>query len=315
MTVFWSKRKKDGISMKKIINFLVTAVATILILNSTYPSTNSSPAPSRKEDRLIDEAEVFSEVIETEKAPLQEKAIHYLESVAFAYAEPKVEAVPSAINSQSFAIVGIGDSLTLGTGGEKTEGYLDFLKMYYEKKNDDVVLVNHGEYGAQAHHLLKALDDPNMQNDIQRADVLFMTLGGNDLVSIFNHNFTHLTMGDFTKGEEKFKSDLRKIMSTIRLLNEDAPVYFIGVFNPVYETLGEIKEFNEIISSWNVSTKDLLEMYPNTTFVSIQHLFEEDTDFYLAEDLFHPNDKGYEKIGAEIISRTEEILMVQRNPL
>jgi lysophospholipase L1-like esterase len=301
--------------VKKVLLLLISMIAMALVVFSIYPSYISSPAPSPKEEILIDEAAVFSEVIEAEKKSYEEETTHFLEKVAFDYMTPEIEINPSNINSDSFAIVGIGDSLTLGTGSEKTKGYLNQVKTYYEKQNDDVVIVNHGVYGAQAHHLIKMFDDPDLKKDIEQADVLFMTLGGNDLVSVFNRNFTHLTVGDFTKGEERFKSDLRKIMSTIRLLNEDVPVYFIGFFNPVFETLGEVKEFDEIISSWNVSTKGLLEMYPNTTFISIQHLFEEDTGLYLAEDLFHPNDEGYRRIGEEIISRTEEILMVQRNPL
>jgi lysophospholipase L1-like esterase len=309
------KHRKEGAGMKKGSIILITTVVVTLAAFSIYPSYISSPAPSQKEEALVDEAAVFSEVIESEKNSFQEETIHFLETVAFQYTTPDIEIKPSEIKSGTFALVGIGDSLTLGTGSEKTKGYLDSLKKYYEKQNDDVTVVNHGVYGAQAHHLLKMLDDPNMQRNIKQADVLFMTLGGNDLVSVFNRNFTHLTMGDFTKGEEKFKSDLRKIMSTIRLLNEEVPVYFVGFFNPVFESLGEVKEFDEIISSWNVSTKGLLEMYPNTTFISTQHLFERDTDLYLSEDLFHPNDEGYKRIGEEIISRTEEILMVQRNPL
>ena len=305
--------KKGGIIMKRVFLFLISAVVVTFAVFSLYPSYISSPAPSHKEDGRIDEAAVFSEVIE--KKSFEDETTHYLEKVAFDYMMPDIEIKPSEINSDSFAIVGIGDSLTLGTGSEGTKGYLDLIKAYYEKQTDQVVLVNHGVYGAQASHLIKMLDDPNMQRDIEQADVLFMTLGGNDLVSIFNHNFAHLTIGDFIKGEESFKSDLRKIMSTIRILNEDVPVYFVGIFNPVFESLAEVKELNEIISSWNIATKNLLEMYPNTTFISIQHLFEEDTNLYLSEDLFHPNDEGYERIGKEVISRTEELLMVQRNPL
>ncbi|WP_168413032.1 GDSL-type esterase/lipase family protein [Bacillus salacetis] len=301
--------------MKKVFIFLITAVAVTLILYSAHPSEINSPAPVEEEEQFIEGAEVFSDAIEAEKKLFPDEAARYLETVAFEYIEPEIDPAAVDINDDSFAIVGIGDSLTLGTGGKDANGYLNSVKRYYEKTNDDVVVVNHGEYGAQAHHLLNKLNDSNMESDIRRADVLFMTLGGNDLVSVFNHNFTHLTIGDFTKGEESFKADLRKIMSTVRLLNEDAPVYFIGIFNPVYESLGEIKEFNEIITSWNGSTKDLLEMYPNTTFVPVQHLFEKDASLYLSEDLFHPNDEGYERIGDEIISRTEEILMVQRNPL
>ncbi|WP_409252710.1 GDSL-type esterase/lipase family protein [Bacillus sp. SCS-153A] len=299
--------------MKLVFIFLSTAMMVTLAVFSLFPTSISSPAPSQKEDVLVDETAVFSEVVE--RRSVEDDNTYYLEKVAFDYMMPDIEIKPSGISHDSFAIVGIGDSLTLGTGSEEAKGYLDQIKMFYERKNEEVVLVNHGVYGAQARHLIKMLEDPNLQSDIKQADVLFMTLGGNDLVSIFNHNFLDLTIGDFTKGEENFKSDLRKIMSAIRLLNEDVPVYFVGIFNPVFESLSEVKEFDEIISSWNIATKNLLEMYSNTTFISIQHLFEEDTSRYLSEDLFHPNDEGYKRIGEEVISRTEELLMVQRNPL
>ncbi|MGF2614375.1 hypothetical protein FZC84_20255 [Rossellomorea vietnamensis] len=301
--------------MKKVFFIIFPAAAVMLALFYIFPSSISSPDSNQMEESLIDEPAFFSKVIEAEKKSLGSEVEFNMERVAFQYQEAEIDIPHSKIDGDSFAIIGIGDSLTLGTGSEETGGYLDSIKSYYEQQNEKVVLANHSEYGAQAGHLLKMLEQPNLQSDIEQADVIFMTVGGNDLVSVFNHNFTDLTIGDFTKGEESFKADLRKIMSTIRLLNKDVPVYFIGIFNPVFESLAEIKEFNEIISSWNVSTKNLLEMYPNTTFISIQHLFEDGTNKYLAEDFFHPNEEGYRRIGKEIISRTEEMLLVQRNPL
>lgn len=307
-------REKDGVGMKKVFLFVFPAAAIMLALFYTYPPSISSPAPSFDDEALIDEPAFFSEVIEGEKKAFAEEET-FMERVAFQYKTPEIDIPRSEIDDDSFAIIGIGDSLTLGTGSEQPGGYLDSVKTYYQQQNDKVVLVNHSVYGAQADHLLKMLEDPNLQSDIENADVLFMTVGGNDLISVFNHNFPDLSIGDFTKGEESFKSDLRKVMSTIRVLNEDVPVYFIGIFNPVFESLADVKEFDQIITSWNASTKNLLEMYPNTTFISIQHLFEDETNKYLAEDFFHPNEEGYKRIGKEIISRTEEMLMVQRNPL
>ncbi|TYS72062.1 hypothetical protein FZC80_21245 [Rossellomorea aquimaris] len=306
--------EKDGVGMKKVFLFVFPAAAVMLAVFYTYPPSINSPAPSSDEKALIDEPAFFSEVIKGEKKASAEEET-FMERVAFQYKTPEIEIPWSEIDGDSFAIVGIGDSLTLGTGSEHPGGYLNSVKTFYQQQNDKVVLVNHSVYGAQAGHLLRMLEQPNLQSDIENADVLFMTVGGNDLISVFNHNFNDLSIGDFTKGEESFKADLRKIMSTIRILNEDVPVYFIGIFNPVFESLADVKEFDQIITSWNASTKNLLEMYPNTTFISIQHLFEEETNKYLAEDFFHPNEEGYRRIGKEIISRTEEMLMVQRNPL
>ncbi|MGM0845167.1 MAG: GDSL-type esterase/lipase family protein [Bacillota bacterium] len=301
--------------MKKVFLFIFPAAAVLFALFCANPSSISSPAPSHGEKSPNDEMVLSSRVIEREKKTFGDEVDSYIERLAFQYKTPEIEISQSEIGEDGFAIIGLGDSLTLGTGSEETGGYLESIRTYYEERHDQVILVNHSMYGAQAEHLVKMLKEPILKSNIEKADVLFMTVGGNDLISVFNHNFTDLTLGDFTKGEENFKSDLRKIMSTIRLLNEDVQIYFIGIFNPVFESLANVKEFDEIITSWNVSTRNLLEMYPNTTFISIQHLFEDETNQYLAEDFFHPNEAGYKRIGEEIISTTEEILMVQRNPL
>ena len=318
--------EKGGISMKKVWILLLPAIVVLFSAFCTYPQYISSPAPSAKEEVRNEESLFLSEAIQTENRSMEAEPVNRpLDSVAFdadinsevksehKETENGVTAPVVDIDPDSFAIVGLGDSLTAGTGSEHTRGYLDFVEKFYEEQNgSDVVLVNHGVYGAQTGHLLRMLNDSKMRDDIGKADVLFITIGGNDLVAIFNENFTHLSMDPFIEGQKDYSANLRKIMSTIRLLNESAPVYFVGIFNPVFESIPDVKEFNDIITGWNGSTEKVLEMYPNTTFVPIQEIFEKDTHLILAEDFFHPNDEGYRRIGEEIIAKTEEVLMARR---
>jgi lysophospholipase L1-like esterase len=308
--------------MKKVLVLILPAIIASLAVFCTYPLSINSPGLFLTEEPLTEETLFLSKIIENEKNETALAASSSLDTVAFEYWDGELQGGTSQdhslppqpeIEPDSFAIVGIGDSLTAGTGSEFNSGYLDHVKNYYETNSEEkVVLVNHSVYGSETVHLLRRLDDPGISSDIEQADVVFMTIGGNDIVSIFNKNFTHLSIEDFKEGEEEYTAMLRKVMSTIRLLNPDAPVYFVGIFNPVYEALAEVKEFNDIITGWNRSAEDVLEMYPNANFIPIQHLFEKDTGLYLAEDKFHPNEEGYKRIGEEIISRTEEIITVQR---
>ncbi|WP_456272575.1 GDSL-type esterase/lipase family protein [Bacillus sp. AK031] len=307
--------------MKKVFLLILPAIIASLALFCTYPLSITSPGLFLTEEPLTEETLFLSKIIENEK---EETALvtGSLDTVAFEYWDGEFQkdsnenyALPPQpeIEPDSFAIVGIGDSLTAGTGSEFNKGYLDPVRKYYETNSEeDVVLVNHSVYGSETVHLLRRLDDPGISSDIEQADVLFMTIGGNDIVSIFNKNFTHLSIEDFKEGEKEYTAKLRKVMSTIRLLNPDVPVYFVGIFNPVYEALSEVKEFNDIITGWNRSAEDVLAMYPNANFIPIQQLFEKDTELYLAEDKFHPNEDGYKRIGEEIISRTEEIVTAHR---
>lgn len=81
----------------------------------------------------------------------------------------------------TFKITALGDSLTYGVGDTEGGGYVRVVENFYKQKEKNVENVNLAISGAKSDQLLKQLDQKEVQNQIKSADVILMTIGGNDL--------------------------------------------------------------------------------------------------------------------------------------
>lgn len=217
---------------------------------------------------------------------------------------------------RSFQLVFFGDSLTQGVG-DSTEkgGFTPFVKEHYLSKSyiDEVSITNLGVRGNRTNHLLKRLKQPEVQESLRNADVIFMTVGGNDLMKVIRENFLDLNFDLFEVEQAQYAERLETVLSEIRKHNPTSTIYVVGLFNPFYEFFKEIPEMNEVVANWNETTISVLENHPKTVFVPIQDLFLDTDENLLDDDQFHPNEKGYQLIGNEIINQVvvynEEVLL------
>jgi lysophospholipase L1-like esterase len=230
--------------------------------------------------------------------------------------EEKMENQPKTINleekeevteeffDRSFKLVFFGDSLTQGVG-DKTEkgGFTIVVEEHYQEKAyiEEVSVTNLGVRGNRTNHLLKRLEDPEVQRSLAEADVIFMTVGGNDLMKVVRENFLDLTFNLFDREQALYAERLDSVLSEIRKHNDSSTIYLVGLFNPFYQLFQEIDEMNQVVTNWNETTISVLEQYPNTAFVPIQDLFIDPEENLLDDDQFHPNEKGYHLIGDEVI--------------
>ncbi|MFE7062291.1 SGNH/GDSL hydrolase family protein [Sutcliffiella sp. NPDC057660] len=219
------------------------------------------------------------------------------------------EEVSDDFFDRSFHLVFFGDSLTQGVGDSTGKGgFTPFVKEHYLGKSyiDEVSITNLGVRGNRTNHLLKRLKQPEVQESLQSADVIFMTVGGNDLMKVIRENFLDLNFELFDKEQAEYAERLETVITEVRKNNPDSTIYVVGLFNPFYEFFKEIPEMNEVVSNWNETTVSILEKHPKTSFVPIQELFLDTDENLLDDDQFHPNEKGYQLIGAEIVKHVIE---------
>ncbi|MBM7619411.1 lysophospholipase L1-like esterase [Bacillus tianshenii] len=210
---------------------------------------------------------------------------------------------------RSFQLVFFGDSLTQGVGDSTGKGgFTPFVKEHYLSKSyiDEVSITNLGVRGNRTNHLLKRLKQPEVQESLKSADVIFMTVGGNDLMKVIRENFLDLNFELFEREQEEYAERLETVISEVRKNNPDSTIYIVGLFNPFYEFFKEIPEMNEVVTNWNETTISVLENHPKTVFVPIQDLFIDTDVNLLDDDQFHPNEKGYQLIGTEIVNQVIE---------
>ncbi|GAB3048421.1 SGNH/GDSL hydrolase family protein [Virgibacillus ainsalahensis] len=216
-----------------------------------------------------------------------------------------MEGLQNAINflsKRESRIVAIGDSLTQGVGAYNEEGgYVGILDRAINENNQIVTIDNFGKRGNRSVQLLERLNDPGISSSLAQADITLITIGANDIMKIVKENFTNLKLEDFDQGRRQFEERLKEIITTIQDINPKSEIYLIGFYNPFQQYFQEIEELGIIVEDWNNTSKKIAAEEETVTFIPTVDLFD-DTDVELfAEDHFHPNDFGYQRIAQRVL--------------
>ncbi|WP_407406358.1 SGNH/GDSL hydrolase family protein [Peribacillus sp.] len=230
----------------------------------------------------------------------------------------KKETIPASFFPDPVQIVSIGDSLTQGVGDSKDNGgYLPYLQKNLEKEPSitSVEMINHGVRGNRTDQLLKRLDKSRVQEDIEQADSIVVTIGGNDIMRVFKQNFSNLELNQFDSAKLGYEKRLRQILDKVRSENQQAQIYLVGVYNPFSKWFADFYELDEIMNDWNDSGKKIITEYDSAYFIEIDDIFQNSKeDLLYTEDYFHPNDRGYELI-AERIYNNMEVLTIGKDTM
>jgi lysophospholipase L1-like esterase len=224
------------------------------------------------------------------------------------YYAGKPDKIPEKTNIEKKAekkdgmhIVAIGDSLTRGTGDETGKGYVGVLMdEIKEKTKQDVQLTNLGISGQRSDQLKEQIQQTEVNRQIQTADMILVTMGGNDLFR-GGQGLLEFKEEDIAEIEKKFLDNMNFIFQQIRTSNPKANVFFIGLYNP-FSDLEQGKEMSKVVRHWNYQGAELSAAFPNIVFVPTFDLFELKVNDYLYTDKFHPNTKGYRLIAERVAS-------------
>ncbi|WP_297988557.1 SGNH/GDSL hydrolase family protein [Anoxybacillus sp.] len=217
-----------------------------------------------------------------------------------------------ATNSNSkqkdaLSIVALGDSLTRGTGDETGKGYVGHVMDELKRRTDkQIQFTNLAIKGQRSAQLIEQLKQKEVQRQIKEADIILMTIGGNDLFR-GGEALRDLSTTQIEKEKKKFIEQLNTIFLLIRKINENAPVFYIALYNP-FNDLDNGKETSAIVRNWNYAASEVAAQYKSIICVPTYDLFELQVNDYLYTDKFHPNKEGYKRMGervAALITLTE----------
>lgn len=225
------------------------------------------------------------------------------------YEKPKSETYQKfleKVKNRTVNVVVLGDSLSDGYGNNEDRSYYSYaIRNFFEHQTvTNFKISNFAQLGYKTKNVNKILEQENVQNRLKETDVIFLTVGGNDLMGIARKNvkivknkekFTEIT----TVEKDKYAERLRHTISTIRSHNKDAPIYFVGLYNPFKKYNFMFPELKEVITIWNQTSEEVLSDYEYTTFVPVFDIFEEEDDVLYKDD-FHPNHKGYVLMGERV---------------
>lgn len=172
-------------------------------------------------------------------------------------------------------IVAIGDSLTYGVGDESEHGYVGQIKNKLSKQtNLKVVTHNYGISGERSDQINKRVDtEPKIQTNLKKANIIVMTVGGNDLFQ----NFQKVLFTSSTNGAEQrlsvaqsaYKQKLLTLMKSIRKYNSTAPIFVFSIYNPFYVYFSNVSLINQTVSNWNGTTKSVVNETTDAHFIDV----------------------------------------------
>jgi lysophospholipase L1-like esterase len=197
-------------------------------------------------------------------------------------------------------LLAIGDSLTEGVGDRQGQGgYVGRLQQQLEQHKGvrTVSVINLGKRGLQLNQLDAVVDQYATQ--VERADLILITIGGNDMMKIVRSHFFDLSYELFAKEQKRFAARLDHLLTSIRAANPDAAIVLVGLYNPFSNSLPNIPEIDGVIELWNNGSKQVLKRYDRTIFVNVKDLFDNRDDVLYSDD-FHPNEIGYEQMARRV---------------
>lgn len=178
-------------------------------------------------------------------------------------------------------LVAVGDSLTYGQGDQKNNGgYVGLIKPKLEKKyHNTVTTVNYGVSGDRSDQILKRINEQSaIRKNLKNADVIVMTVGGNDLMQNLQKDLMVNSSQKFNqdininKAGVTYQKKLRRLFTAVRQQNKRAPIFVFSIYNPVYVYFPQVDSINSAILKWNRLTKTTLTNYRPAYFVDINHL-------------------------------------------
>ncbi|HFU4450785.1 TPA: SGNH/GDSL hydrolase family protein [Streptococcus suis] len=223
-----------------------------------------------------------------------------------------------------FHYVALGDSLTEGVGD--TTGQGGFVPLLAQSLTNDygyeVDYQNFGISGNTSNQILKRMKEKQeLKTALQDANLLTITVGGNDLRKVIIKNITNLKLSTFDKPAKEYGKRLESIIQVARKDNPSLPIYVVGIYNPFFLSLPELTEMQVIVDKWNTTTEETVAKYENVYFVGINDLLyrglegeagisqlnqSQSNNLLFEEDQFHPNNTGYEIIKKAVLEKMNE---------
>ncbi|WP_449621955.1 GDSL-type esterase/lipase family protein [Robertmurraya sp. Marseille-Q9965] len=209
--------------------------------------------------------------------------------------------------SREINVVALGDSITYGTGDSKKMGYIERVRTQLEEKEGLPVFVkNYGVPRLTSENILEKLKDNTVQEEIKRANYIFLYIGTNDFRKWIKPTGDKLIAKNMMKGKTIFSQNLKKILGKLRSENSLAEIYVFGLYHP-YTEFENQHEILDVIELWNHEMVNTSNNFEDTYFIPTLDLFLNKPKKEYFQDKLHPNSEGYQSIADRAMERIIEI--------
>ncbi len=211
----------------------------------------------------------------------------------------------------------IGDSLSLGVNAYNEEGYgySDYLASYLKENNK---LNNYSKDFAFAGFRIADLQHQLDMNQVlarqnktlsfkkclREADLVTISIGGNDLLTEINMSTSDISIIDEKKLLDIFSKKMKELdnlLKSIRKYN-NRKIILLGYYNP-YEYTDIVPD--RVFAYFDEEMKKVTTKY-DIEFVSIYRVFKNNNDYLPNPTNIHPSNEGYKAIYLEIMKQLKK---------
>jgi len=200
------------------------------------------------------------------------------------------------VKRDEIRVMVLGDSLARGTGdvsGLGIGGNLDAELGRMKRKR--APMVNVAVNGARTADLLTLLESRNVQKLITDANVVVVSIGGNDLFGDAETRSNPPANPDAAIG--RVIDNVVEVVARIRKANPRGRIFIIGLYNPfIGSDYGKL--VSRFVNRWNGEMVRRFEGDAELTVVQTSDLFSHTSRLSL--DRFHPGAEGYRLIARRI---------------
>lgn len=294
----------------------ILSCLTVLVLSGCAISIDEPNQPAGEENEQAGtEQDMRQDEQQTEEDP--KPSSNVLTQIFEHFFEPSPEDLRQIDddNAKQLHYLALGDSLTDGVGDEYSQdGYVGRLadSMLAWTSISEVDVDNRGKRGRRSDQLLKLIKKGHYDEELQQAQLISLTMGGNDVMKVVKQDLFNLKRDAFDKELLTYENRYSKIVAGIRAKNPTVPLLLIGFYNPFSIVTNEANEFDTIITEWNDVIKKVASKDSNACYVSVEDLFDSNEELVYHTDFFHPNAKGYDKMTERILAAMEQCKMEQK---
>jgi lysophospholipase L1-like esterase len=208
----------------------------------------------------------------------------------------------TATADDAFRIVALGDSLTRGTGDAAGGGgYPERIAAALRKAGLTVSVDNLAVDGSETGDFLRKMEDEDVARRVAAANLILVSIGGNDL----SHSLRSVVPGETAADPTAValagaSGNLQRTLSLLRKANGSSPIRLLGLYNPFPETFDK-RTAKETLLKWNVALEEASYSVSGASVVPTADLFDDWPD-RLSSDRFHPGPNGYGEIASRILS-------------
>jgi lysophospholipase L1-like esterase len=203
----------------------------------------------------------------------------------------------------SLHLLGLGDSVMKGYGADKGDDILSQVGNQLEKrKRENVTTENLGISGLTSKGLKENLEKPDVQESIRKSNIIFIHIGGNDLLRIAKKKGVVEAIHEYETVQSQTKENLEAIVQKVVQLNPDARILLFDLYNPLKSDSEYYSLSKHLFDQWNMMYYEIGEGYSNVRVIDSYKALSLDKDNLFSPDGVHPNDEGYKKISEAVMS-------------